>query len=124
MPNQDQSAEALRGVRKALESTATNFSSIPFFVRPMVKRGFARRAGMSLETWIDHIGNAIAEIERGGDATRLIHDLEKLAEVFRTAPERASRAMKGAPLETVRKRSRERERAVVLAIEALRGSGD
>ena len=120
MTPQKKQSEALRGVRKALESTARDFASVPFFVRPMVKRGFSRRTGMSLESWIGHIGEAIAVVEGGGDPARFIADLERLAENFRTAPERASRAMKGAPIETITKHARDRQQVVGAAIEALR----
>lgn len=36
-------------LRNTLEDTGRDFSSMPFFVRPMVRGGFAKRTGQSLD---------------------------------------------------------------------------
>jgi hypothetical protein len=112
-------AEALRGVRKALESTVRDYASMPFFVRPMVKRGFTRRTGRSIEDWQEHIAWAIVAVESGDDISHLGPELAKLADNYRTAPERAKRGMRGAALETMKKRSLERADLVQAAIDTL-----
>ena len=115
-------AKALRDVRNVLESTVRDYSSMPFFVRPMVKRGFAKRTGRTLEGWLERIGAAIASAERGESTSHLLDDLGRLADNFRTAPERAKRGMKGAALEAMTKRSMERHQAVSAAIAKLQAS--
>ncbi|MBT8492861.1 MAG: hypothetical protein KJO07_07350 [Deltaproteobacteria bacterium] len=119
MSDSKTTAEALRGVRKAIESTIRDYRSMPFFVRPMVKRGFTRRTGRSLDDWLEHIARAIVAIERGDDVPHLGPELARLADNYRTAPERAKRGMRGQALETMKRRSLERAETVEAAIEAL-----
>lgn len=125
-------SDALRGLRKALEGTRAELASMPFFVRPMVKKGFARRTGATLEQWLERTTELITKIDAGrigttDDLVRQYPDLGAslgaLADNYRTAPERAKRGMKGAgqdALELVRKRSKQREQAATAAIDALR----
>lgn len=124
-------SDKLRGLRRALESTRGDLTSMPFFVRPMVKKGFARRTGATVDQWLERIGELITKIDAGrigdpGELRRhypeLSASLAALADNFRTAPERAKRGMKGAgdkALELVRERSKRREQAAVAAREAL-----
>lgn len=108
-------------LRNILEDTGRDFSSMPFFVRPMVRSGFTRRTGQSLEEW-QRLASALAlEVKPDtGPAQvrerhpRLREQLEQLAENYRTAPERASKGM-GAlagTLQRVQESSRRREEAV------------
>ena len=117
--SQSSLAEALRRVRKALESTKRDLSSMPFFVRPMVKKGFVKRTGADVDQWLGRISEAITAAESGESVPNLTNELERLAENYRTAPDRAKRGMKGARLEEVTRNSREREQAVLSALELL-----
>jgi len=121
-------AEALRQLRKTLESTKGELGNMPFFVRPMVKKGFERRTGRSMDGWLERIAELIMAMEAGSiDSAlalrsrdpRLADDLAALADHFRTAPERAKRGMSGPALDAVAKRSADRERTVVATRAAL-----
>lgn len=110
-----------RQVSRAIEDSERELGSMPFFVRPMVKRGFAKRTGRDFAGW-KQLARALAEDAAAGRTPEQIRaqhpglgaDLERLAEHFRTAPERAARGMGGnqAALDAVRERSGEREAAV------------
>ena len=108
-------------LRNTLEDTENDFSSMPFFVRPMVRRGFASRTGQGLEDWQRLASALLSEVQSGAEPARmrerhpgLRERLTQLAENYRTAPERASRGM-GAlagTLQSVTESSRRREEAV------------
>ncbi len=108
-------------LRNTLEDTEHDFSSMPFFVRPMVRRGFASRTGQGLEDWQRLASALLSEVQSGAEPARmrerhpgLRERLTQLAENYRTAPERASRGM-GAlagTLQSVTESSRRREEAV------------
>lgn len=108
-------------LRNTLEDTVRDFSSMPFFIRPMVRGGFAKRTGQSLEEWQRLASALLAEVKPDtGPAQvrerhpRLREQLEQLAGNYRTAPERASKGM-GAlagTLQRVQESSRRREEAV------------
>jgi hypothetical protein len=108
-------------LRNILEDTERDFGSMPFFVKPMVRRGFASRTGQTLEAWRQLASELLAEVSSGAEPARvrerhprLREQLEQLAENYRTAPERASRGM-GAltgTLQAVQESSRRREEAV------------
>ncbi len=114
-------ATLVAALRDTLEDTERDFSSMPFFVRPMVRRGFASRTGRSLEEWQQLASTLVSRVEPDtGPALvreqhpRLREHLEQLAENYRTAPERASKGM-GAlagTLERVQETSRRREESV------------
>lgn len=108
-------------LRNTLEDTERDFSSMPFFVRPMVRRGFASRAGQGLDEW-QRLATTLASEVKPDTAPaqvrerhpRLHEQLMQLAENYRTAPERASKGM-GAlagTLQRVQEASRRREEAV------------
>jgi hypothetical protein len=91
---------------------------MPFFVRPMVRRGFAKRSGHDFAGWRVLLGDA-----RRGQRTRELADgLSALAEHYRGAPERARRGMGAtqAQLAVVEQRSRERAEAALALQSALR----
>ncbi len=108
-------------LRNVLEDTGRDFSSMPFFVRPMVRGGFAKRAGQSLEEWQRLASALLVEVTPDTPAARvreqhprLREQLEQLADNYRTAPERASKGM-GAlagTLQRVQESARRREEAV------------
>ena len=117
----------------AIDATAGDLDRMPFFVRPMVKRGFAKRTGRSLAQWRElatllrhvtlsspDVGDALLAL-RGHPG--LLADLEVLADDYRQAPERARRAMKGDALARATERSVERERIVRELIDTLGALG-
>lgn len=100
----------VRAVRTALEQTHAEYAQMPFFVRPMVRRGFAKRTGHDLDAWL-HLLTAAG---RGDTPSGLREALDRLAAHYDTAPERAKRGMGARPdeLREVERRSRERAEAV------------
>ncbi len=108
-------------LRDVLDDTKRDFSSMPFFVRPMANRGFANRTGRSIEEWRQLASALVSEVKPDTEPARLLErhprlreHLEQLAENYRTAPERASKGM-GAlagTLQRVQEASRRREEAV------------
>jgi hypothetical protein len=106
-------------LRDVLDETERDFTSMPFFVRPMVRRGFASRTGRSLEEWQRLASELLSQVKSGDEPARvrarhprLREELERLAENYRTAPERASRGMGGGALQAVTEASRRREESV------------
>lgn len=119
--------DALSRLVRAIEDTEKDIEGMPFFVRPMAKKGFASRTGRSLEEWLraardlesqEKGGKSLAELEQAAPDLRSM--LETLADNYATAPERAAKTMGRVPsiLEKVKKNSAEREEAVraVLAL--------
>lgn len=116
--------DAARQLREVLDDTESDFASMPFFVRPMVKRGFVKRTGRSLEQWravAASLGGAADAAAARGRHPDLIDGLARLADNYRTAPERAGKAMKGPALERVKVASTRREQAVRAVIDILQG---
>jgi hypothetical protein len=106
-------------VATALDETEREYAHMPFFVRPMVRRGFAKRTGREFAAW-----RALLADARAGRRTQELADaLVALAEHYRGAPERARRGMGAtAPqLEIVEQRSRARADAAMALRTALRG---
>ncbi len=106
-------------VETVLADTEREYAQMPFFVRPMVKRGFAKRTGHDLSAWRVLLADA-----RGGRRTQELADaLAALAEHFRGAPERAKKGMgAGASsdqLAIVEQRSRARADAALALRSAL-----
>ncbi len=107
--------------RNTLEDSERDFSSMPFFVRPMVRRGFENRTGRSIEEWRQLASALVSEVKPDTEPARvrerhprIREHLERLAENYRTAPERASKGM-GAlagTLQRVQESSRRREESV------------
>lgn len=106
----------ITAVETALEETASEYAQMPFFVRPMVKRGFVKRTGRDFPAW----RALLADARRGQRMRELADALASLAEHYRGAPERAKRGMGAttAQLAVVEQRSRARAEAVL----ALRGA--
>lgn len=131
--------EALSGchrVEEVLRDTERDFGSMPFFVRPMVRRGFVRRTGGTMDEWRQMLAELARQLElsrREGTVRAevlarypaLPARLESLAEHYRTAPERAARGMQDqAALHVVRERAASREQAVRALHRALGAMGE
>lgn len=107
-------------VRAALDDTEAEYGRMPFFVRPMVRRGFVKRTGHDFEGW----RRLLAEVGRGGRPPGIVDALARLAEHYDGAPERAKRGM-GARLEELREveaRSQARASAARALATALRAT--
>ena len=119
-----------RDVARAVAAARAELASMPFFVRPMVKRGFRKRTGRGMEEWERLCQSFANELESTGKAAAprrdLIADLDRLKENFRTAPERAERGMGGdaKAMAAVRERSAERVSLIDELIEAVAGVED
>src|SRR5690242_5109759 len=105
-------------VATALDETEREYAQLPFFVRPIVRRGFARRTGRDFAGWrvlLDAVRLG-AHFQEAADA------LAALAEHYRGAPERAKRGMGATPaqLEAVARLSRARADAALALRAALR----
>jgi hypothetical protein len=104
-------------VEAELEATAHEYAQMPFFVRPLVKRGFEKRTGRGFAAW-----RALLADARRGQRTRELADaLRALAEHYQGAPARARRGMGAttAQLAIVEQRSRVRSDAARALREAL-----
>src|SRR4051812_19779761 len=88
-------------VERALDETEREYAQMPFFIRPMGRRGFVKRTGHDFAEW--------RALLQARDA-KLRTALPALAEHFRGAPERARRGMgaTAAQLQIVEERSRQR----------------
>jgi len=110
-------AALVRAVRQAVDDAEADLGRMPFFVRPMAKRGFAGRTGRSHADWralLDEVAAAGTAAAARARHPALAGDLDRLAESFRTAPERARKAMGGnaEAMRQVEERSAAREAAV------------
>lgn len=115
---------------EVLEDTIEDLSLMPFFVRPMVRRGYKKRTGRSLEEWlasarrlIERLGDDAVTLAgvTAGDAG-LTGDLAALEENYRTAPRRAARGMRSttpATLRVLEQRMERRQTTVAELLEAL-----
>lgn len=107
----------IAAVETALDETEREYAQMPFFVRPMVKRGFAKRTGRDFSAW----RALLADARRGQRTRELAEALVALAEHYRGAPERAKRGM-GATAEqlaAIEERSRARSEAALALRDAL-----
>jgi hypothetical protein len=82
-------ASLIAALRRALAEVEAEFGEMPFFVRPMVKRGFVSRTGHDLDAW----RRLLDEAGRNAEAPTLKGDLDKLIDNFLGAPERAKKGM-------------------------------
>lgn len=102
----------IAAVRAAIDEAERELAEMPFFVRPLVRRGFASRTGRSYDDW----RKALDRVTALGRAARdVAADLDRLADNFRTAPQRATRGPAGSSPDAMRMieaRSHAREQAV------------
>jgi hypothetical protein len=110
-------ADLFAAVEAALAETFAEYAQMPFFVRPLVRRGFVKRTGRDLAAW----RALLADARRGQRTRELAEALAVLAEHYRGAPERARRGMGATPeqLAVVEQRSRARAAAAVALASAL-----
>jgi len=91
---------------------------MPFFVRPIVRRGFVKRTGHDLATW----GRLLDAAARGEVTSELGAGLARLAGHYDTAPGRAKRGMgaRADELREVERRSTMRAATVRALADVLR----
>jgi hypothetical protein len=117
----------------AVAGSHRDLKNMPVFVRPMIRRGFGKRTGLSFEEW-DRLLSDLSRRLGSGAASRqdflavrrdLEPLLERLADSYRTAPDRAARFMRNQDaLERVRETSAARERAARALLEYVRALPD
>lgn len=104
-------------VEAALVETEAEYAMMPFFIRPLVRRGFAKRTGRDFAAW-----RALLSAARRGDRVdELVAGLALLAEHYRGAPDRA-RHGNGATAEQlaeIERRSLARAAAAIALRDAL-----
>ncbi len=107
---------AVAAVRSAIDDTETDWGELPFFVRPMVRRGFSQRTGHDVGAW----RGLLADVARGGAPRGLPAALELLIENWRGAPERAKKGMGGSAAQVAMIEERVAPRiAAAVALRAL-----
>ena len=97
---------------EVIEDSIADLDRMPFFVRPMVKRGYKKRTNRSMDQWLQTARGLMARLERGGEEitqagvwgsdTSLSLDLAALIENYRTTPARAARGMSKVAPATIR----------------------
>lgn len=107
---------AIAAVRAAIDATETDWAELPFFVRPMVRRGFVQRTGHDVGAW----RGLLADVARGADPRGFVPALDALIANWRGAPERAQKGMGGTPAQVAVIEERVRPRIeAALALRAL-----
>lgn len=117
---------------EVVEDTVADLDNMPFFVRPMVKRGYRKRTNRDLDQWLRAARDLVERLKQAGDDATLAaavggdaaltRDLLALQENYRTAPRRAARGMKKtapATLKLLQQSMERRERTVADLHEAL-----
>ncbi|MBK9037253.1 MAG: hypothetical protein IPL61_39425 [Myxococcales bacterium] len=107
-------AAAVAAVARAIDDTERDWGELPFFVRPMVRRGFTQRTGRDVAGW----RALLAAAARGTLAPELPAALAALIDNYRGAPERARKGMGGSADQVAAIEARLRPR--IEAAEALR----
>ena len=107
-----------QAVRASLDETFAEYALMPFFVRPLVKRGFVKRTGHDADKWRALL-DAVARGDRTPDDAA---HLGRLADHFDGAPDRARRGRGAKPdeLREVERRSARRAAAARALADALR----
>lgn len=118
-----------RRLAEILSETQADIGRMPIFVRPMAKRGYSKRTGMSFSEWERFSRDLLQRLLGGRPRARTVRAdtiqyLEKLSENYRTAPQRAAKFMRDpATLATIRERTEARRRSVQELVAALRALG-
>jgi hypothetical protein len=103
-----------RQLRQIIDETEADLSRMPFFVRPMARRSFATRTGWSFEEWrraAERVASEAGDVR--GKIPELRKALDRLADNYKTAPERAIKGMGSeSALAFVRDSARQREAVV------------
>jgi hypothetical protein len=112
----DDRALAVAAVVRALDETEAEWGQLPFFVRPMVRRGFVSRTGHDLAAW----RALLASAARGAPSPELPAALDSLVDHFRGAGERAKKGMGATAAQLAMIEARNAPRiAATLALRAL-----
>jgi len=98
-------------VQRALDETEAEYGQLPFFVRPMVRRGFTKRTGRDFSQW----RAILAAAGRGEIHAELAAALDLLVEHYRGAPARAQRGMGATAPQLAEIEARSRRRAEAAA---------
>lgn len=106
-------APQLAAVHAALDAMDAEYAQMPFFVRPLVRRGFSQRTGADLAGW----RALLATLTRGPATAAHREALARLRAHFEGAPARARRGM-GARADELRE-VEARAAARVAAVQAL-----
>lgn len=123
---------AVTGAQRLIEilaETQADINRMPVFVRPMAKRGYRKRTGMSFAEWERFARDLERRLSAGLPRAKTvrpdsIHFLQQLIENYRTAPQRAAKFMRDpATLQTIRERTQTRLRSVEELVTALRALG-
>jgi hypothetical protein len=110
--------ELVASVRRGLDETEAEYATIPFPIRLMVRRGFAKRTGHDFKAWralLEQAANGV--IPPGLPAA-----LGALTEHYRGSPERARRGMPGAATDPRFRELEERSLQRAAAAEELRAA--
>lgn len=125
----DNAARLVGELRVAIAESQRELKNMPALVRPMVRRGFARRTGLSFDDWDRTMADLLRRLDSGATSSNqllagrldLVALLERLADNYRTAPERAARFMRNEDtLQRVRASSAAREQAARALVDCLR----
>jgi hypothetical protein len=129
MSDSTQTARLVSELGDAIAESQRDLDNMPVFVRPMVRRGFGKRTGLSFKEW-DRLMARLLDVAHRSQGSRkdflavrpdLESLLERLAESYRTAPDRAARFMRNHDtLERVRQTSAARERAARALLDHVR----
>lgn len=115
--------DSRRAFEGVIRDTAADFKSMPFFVRPMVKAGLRKRTGKTIDEWkqvaAELADTTLTMAQFVSAYPGLVASLERLADNYHTAPERAGKAMKGAALERVTQQAEQREQLVRCLVDEL-----
>ncbi len=112
----DARATAIAAVVQAIDDTEADWGQLPFFVRPMVRRGFVSRTGRDVAGW----RTLLAAAARGAPPPELPAALDLLVEHFRGAGERAKKGMGATAAQLAMIEARNAPRiAAALALRAL-----
>ena len=107
---------AAAAVKAAIDATEVDWAELPFFVRPLVKRGFRQRTGRDVAGW----RTLLDATARGPIPAELPSALDALIDHWRTAPERARKGMAGSPAQLAMITARLAPRiAAAIALRAL-----
>ncbi len=89
-------AALAKAAHAAVDDSEHDLDAMPFFIRPLARRSFEKRTGLSREEWrekIDTIHPGDTPAAARARWTDAVEALTKLAEDFRAAPVRAKEKM-------------------------------
>lgn len=112
-------------VRQILSETEAEMKMIPAMIRPMVKSGFKKKTGGSIQDWIRKVEKLIQELEADTPFTvdaQLKESLAQLANYYREAPGESRRFVRDdVDFQTMSQKMADRAEVVSSLIAALEG---